>query len=326
MRIKPGSIPCYSLCCSNTKFYIHFLDGFATASRGEKVFATHGESDLSSEDRRDMSALAPCTHEEADSRVMIHAFDASLQGHRRIKIRSNDTDLVVLAVSIAPVLPLDELWISYGSSKQLRNLPAHAIATSLGQEKACVLPMFHALTGCDTVSFFGGRGKKTARDVWNVFPELTPVLKSLMMLPEDIDDTYMGIIERFVTLLYDHMSSLRKVNEVRQELFSRKGRSLDNIPPTKASLMQHVKRAVFLSGYIWGQTLLKQPTLPSPSRWGWQLEDSRWVPQWTTLSQAKDSCYELIRCGCKAGCRGRCKCQKASLTCTGLCNCGGNWN
>ena len=159
-----------------------------------------------------------------------------------------------------------------------------------------------------------------------MFPELTPVLKSLMMLPEDIDDTYMGIIERFVTLLYDHMSSLRKVNEVRQELFSRKGRSLDNIPPTKASLMQHVKRAVFLSGYIWGQTLLKQPTLPSPSRWGWQLEDSRWVPQWTTLSQAKDSCYELIRCGCKAGCRGRCKCQKASLTCTGLCNCGGNWN
>ena len=176
VRIKPGSKPCYSLCCSNTKFYIHFLGGFATAFRGKKVFATHGESVLSSEDRRDMSALAPCTHEEADSRVMIHAFDASLQGHRRIKIRSNDTDVVVLAVSIAPVLPLEELWISFGSSKQLRNLPAHAIATSLGGEKACVLPMFHALTRCDTVSFFGGRGKKTAWDVWNVFPELTPVL------------------------------------------------------------------------------------------------------------------------------------------------------
>ena len=162
---------------------------------------------MSSEDRRDMSALAPCTHEEADSRVMIHAFDASLQGHRRIKIRNNDTDLVVLAVSIAPVLPLGELWISYGSSKQLCNLPAHAIATSVGRKKACVLPMFHALTGCDTVSFFGGRGKKTAWDVSNVFPELTPVLKALMMLPKDIDDTYMGVIERFATLLYDRKSN-----------------------------------------------------------------------------------------------------------------------
>ena len=73
-------------------------------------------------------------------------------------------------------------------------------------------------------------------------------------------------------------------------------------------------------------TVLKPPTLPSPSRWGWQLENSRWVPHRTTLSQAEDSCCELIRCGCKAGCQGRCKCQKASFTCTGLCNCGGNCN
>ena len=286
----------------------------------------HGENVLTSEDRADTSALAPCNHEEADTRMMIHALDASLHGHRRIKIRSNDTDVVVLAISVASTLPLDELWISYGSSKQVRNLPAHAIATSLGEEKAGVLPVFHALTGCDTVSFFSGRGKKTAWDVWNVFPKLTPVLKLLLMLPEEIDDTCMDVIERFVTLLYDRTSSRSKVNEVRQELFSRKARSLDNIPPTQASLLQHVKRAVFQGGFVWGQTLLKQPALPSPSRWGWQLETNHWVPHWTTLSQAKESCYELIHCGCKAGCRRHCKCQKANLTCTGLCNCGGNCN
>ena len=290
------------------------------------MFATHGENVLTSEDGADTSALAPCNHEEADSRMMIHALDASLHGHQRIKIRSNDTDVVVLAVSIALTLPLDELWISFGSSKKVCYLPAHTIATSLGLEKAGVLPMFHALTGCDTVSFFSGRGKKTAWDVWKVFPELTPVLKALLMLPEDIDDTCLDVIERFVILLYDRTSSLTRVNEARQELFSRKARSLDNIPPTQASLRQHVKRAVLQGGFVWGQTLLKQPTLPSPSRWGWQPESNHWVPHWMTLSQAKDSCYELIRCGCKAGCRGRCKCHKANLTCTGLCNCGGNCN
>ena len=146
------------------------------------------------------------------------------------------------------------------------------------------------------------------------------------MLPEDIDDTCVDVIERFVILLYDRMSSLSKVNEVRQELFSRKARSLSNISPTQASLQQHVKRAVFQGGFVWGQTLLKQPTLPSPSRWRWQPESNHWVPHWTTLSQGKDSCYELIRCGCKAGGRGRCKCQKTNLPCTGLCNCGGNCN
>ena len=75
--------------------------------------------------------------------------------------------------------------------------------------------MSHALTGCDTASFFSGRGKKTAWDVWKVFPELTPVLKAMLMLPEDIGDTCLDVIERFVTLLYDRTSRLSKVNEVR---------------------------------------------------------------------------------------------------------------
>ena len=117
--------------------------------------------------------------------------------------------------------------------------------------------MFHALTGCDTVSSFSGRGKEAARDVWNVFPGLTPVLKVMLMLPEDIEDTCLDVIERFVILLYDRTSSLSKVNEFRQELFSKKARSFENIPPTKASLRKHVKRAVFQGGFVWGQTLLK---------------------------------------------------------------------
>ena len=189
-----------------------------------------GRQGLTSEDGADTSALAPCNHEEADLRMMIHALDASLHGHRRVNIRSNDTDIVVLAVSIAPTLPLDELWISFCSSKQVRYLPARTIATSLGREKAGVLPMFHALTGCDTVSFFSGRGKKTA---WDVFPELTPALKAMLMLLEDIEDTCLDVIERFVILLYNRTTSLSKVNEVRQELFSRKARSLEKSLPLK---------------------------------------------------------------------------------------------
>ena len=74
----------------------------------KQVFATHGENVLKSQDGADTSALAPCNHEEADSQMMIHALDASLHDHQRKKIRSNDTDVVVLPVSTAPILPLDE--------------------------------------------------------------------------------------------------------------------------------------------------------------------------------------------------------------------------
>lgn len=297
-----------------------------TIPDGKEIVTTHGDAVLSTANRREMLVLSPCTHEEADTRLMVHALDACLSGHRRIKIRTNDTDVVVLAISVANTISAEELWVAYGSGKHLHNLPVHSIATSLGQEKSSALPMFHAITGCDTVSFFAGRGKKTAWDVWKVFPELTPVLRALAASPEAITEDHIAVIERFVVLLYDRTSNITSVNDARQELFSKKSRTLENIPPTRAALVNHIKRAVFQGGYIWEQTLLKEPVLPCPSQWGWQREGSSWVPHWTTLQQAKDSCYELIRCGCKTVCRGRCKCFKANLACTGLCGCGGNCN
>jgi len=34
------------------------------------------------------------------------------------------------------------------------------------------LPLFHAITGCDTVSHFLGRGNKTAWSAWQSIPDL----------------------------------------------------------------------------------------------------------------------------------------------------------
>jgi len=57
----------------------------------------------------------------------------------------------------------------------------HAIYVSMDAEKCLALPMFHEFTGCDTVSSFSGRGKKTAAwETWNVFSEVTGTFLSLM--------------------------------------------------------------------------------------------------------------------------------------------------
>ena len=105
-----------------------------------------------------MSLLAPCTHETADTHF--NAADTASSRHRRIRIRNNDTDIVVLAISVASTLPTDELWITQGSGKNLQNIPALAIEMSLSPDRASTLPMYRALTECDTVSIFGGSGKK----------------------------------------------------------------------------------------------------------------------------------------------------------------------
>ena len=68
------------------------------------MFPTHGENVLTSKARAYVSALEQCNHEEVDSLIMIHVLDASLHGHRRIKIRGNDTGFVVLGVSNDPTL------------------------------------------------------------------------------------------------------------------------------------------------------------------------------------------------------------------------------
>jgi uncharacterized ParB-like nuclease family protein len=44
---------------------------------------------------------------------------------------------------------------------------------------------------------------------------------------------------------------------------------------------QHIKRSVLQAGHTWGQSLCKSPTLPSPSRWGWEKDSGVWVPHWT---------------------------------------------
>ena len=58
-----------------------------------------------------------------------------------------------------------------------------------------------------------------------------------------MSDTYMIQLERFVVLMYDRTSECVEVNEARKQLFIQKSRTLENIPPTKAALEQHIKRA-----------------------------------------------------------------------------------
>ena len=132
---------------------------------GKELYSTCGDRVLTSANRSDLRSLEPCNHKEADTRLLVHVLDACSSGHPRILIKTNDADVVVLAVSVAENLPAHEIWISYGTGKHLRHLAAHEINKMIGQQKAKALPLFHAITGCDTVSFFGGKSKKTA---WNV--------------------------------------------------------------------------------------------------------------------------------------------------------------
>jgi len=44
--------------------------------------------------------ISPCNNEETDIRVFLHVNDMSLQGHKKIIIRTVDTDVLIIAISI----------------------------------------------------------------------------------------------------------------------------------------------------------------------------------------------------------------------------------
>ena len=54
--------------------------------------------------------------------------------------------------------------LPFGTGKCFRFTAAHERARALGPDRCMALPMFHAFEGCDAVSMFGGRGKRTAWD------------------------------------------------------------------------------------------------------------------------------------------------------------------
>ena len=93
-----------------------------------------------------------------------------------------DTDVVVLLVAAATKLDIPEIWVAFGTGKNFRYIPVHEIVDSIGPYKSQALPFLHAYTGCDSVSSFATRGKKSAWDTWRAFEEVTTTF-----LPSQLD-------------------------------------------------------------------------------------------------------------------------------------------
>lgn len=98
--------------------------------------------------------------------MTLHASDAVQEGNRSIVLRTVNTDVLALATTFAGILQQQqvqqvEVWVAMGSDSHFRYIAAHEISNNLGSGMSKAVPVFHACTGCDIVSCFAGRDKKT---------------------------------------------------------------------------------------------------------------------------------------------------------------------
>lgn len=195
-----------------------------------------------------------------------------------------------------------QLWVGLVSSKYYHDIPVHEVYSQLDPQKSLALPLFHALSGCDTTSQILGCGKKTAWAIWSAMPELTDTFLSSTSDPDSftLESEYMKLNERFTVLMYNKSCSAATVNEACLLLFSHGLRGLDAIPPTQAALLEHVKRSLIQASFIWKQATKAQQTIPPFDKWGWELDPDKnqWMPFWTTLADASKACALLLYCGC----------------------------
>ena len=130
---------------------------------GKQILATQRNSVLSVgfDEINSKLCLFLCSHEEADTRLILHAAHASAHGHRALwTVRTVDTDVVVLAITFWVEIARESLRIAFGVGKHFRCIAVHEVANALGPQKLIALTFVHAVTGCDTVSAFTGKGKK----------------------------------------------------------------------------------------------------------------------------------------------------------------------
>ena len=107
---------------------------------------------------QDTDHLRQSNQEEADTKMILHALDATANGATTLDIHSPDTDVFVLSLRRYPELCQNTYFVT-GTGQRHRRISLMPIFQALGATKAAALPAFHALSGADNTGSFSGKGK-----------------------------------------------------------------------------------------------------------------------------------------------------------------------
>ena len=89
------------------------------------------------------------SHEEADTRMLLHAYHAAQSGSLNVVLRSPDTDVAVIACALSSQIPT-RLLFRTGTKTRTRFVDITAICLKEGQLVVDSLIGLHALTAVAT--------------------------------------------------------------------------------------------------------------------------------------------------------------------------------
>ena len=99
---------------------------------------------------KEIGELAATGHEEADTRLIIHAKHAAAN-HPTVIVISEDTDVFVILLGMHSEIR-KRILLRRRKKNQIRLIDISKLGTALGKEVCEALLGVHAWTGCDSVS------------------------------------------------------------------------------------------------------------------------------------------------------------------------------
>ena len=110
--------------------------------------------------------------------MFLNLKDFSATGHHKVSLKTVDTDVIIIAISLSHKLDLEELWIEFGTGVNFEWLPVHEYPENLGENICQAMPVLFAFTGCGTICAFFGHGKRLA---WNTFKSYSAATDAFKM-------------------------------------------------------------------------------------------------------------------------------------------------
>jgi len=270
------------------------------------------------------SGLDECDHEEADTRIILHVCHVLRNGSQTVLVESSDSDVVVLLIGhfsqFRSISKEFNLQLLYGQGNKKRYLDINCYDEALGPLLSRALPVFTALTECDTTSSLRFKSKRQCFRIWKSVPEeIFEIFLEIARSPfEALDERQFALVEKFFVSLYGG-SVEKSINQVRRQNFSH-NQNVERLPPTREALRQHVARAIYQSG-IWTSAGKPKIQPPDPQEFGWINCGGALFPKWTKNKDVPEALTCLTKCACQKTCSKACSCMKNDLSCTELCKC-----
>eukprot|EP00794_Sanderia_malayensis_P002215 gene2214-2520_t len=203
-----------------------------------------------------------CNHEEADTRVVMHAFNSE----GPVVLKAKDTDILILIIYAFALKGQETMWCMQIDHNKYVNIGK--IVQFLGVSVCLQLPAFHSVTGCDTTSYF----YRTSKAQYLKKHEKTSLYTSLShwAVQKVLDEEGADSVIKFIhETIYNGKPNDNLVTTRIKQYDKLRVKTTQSVIPDPESIRHLVKRANMAAYYLKAFSSLLSIKI-NPCESGWQ--------------------------------------------------------